>query len=88
MILKEYIIYSPHGIHARPATALLKLAKTFNSSFSLKKGDKLIPLKSMLNILALGAKCGDSISVIIEGDDETDAAFAIDSFFNDLLKNL
>lgn len=88
MISKDYIILSPQGIHARPATALLKLTKTFRSSFCLKKEEKLIPLKSMLNILALGAKYGDSISVIIEGDDESDAAFAIDSFFKDLLKNL
>jgi len=88
MISRDYTILSPQGIHARPATALLKLTKTFKSGFSLQKGGKLIPLKSMLNILALGAKCGDTISVIIEGEDERDAALAIDSFFNDLLKNL
>ena len=88
MISKNYTIFSPHGIHARPATILLKVTKTFKSSFSLKKEEKLIPLKSMLNILALGAKCGDVISVIIEGEDEKDAALAVDSFFNDLLKNL
>ncbi len=86
MISKDYIILSPQGIHARPASALLKLTKTFKSSFSLKKEEKLIPLKSMLNILALGIKFGDTISVMIEGDDEEDAALAIDSFFMSYLK--
>ncbi len=88
MISKDYIILSPQGIHARPATALLKLTKQYKSTFSIKKDEKLIPLKSMLNILALGTKCGDTITILIEGDDESDAALAIDSFFNDLLKNL
>jgi phosphotransferase system HPr-like phosphotransfer protein len=34
----------------------------------------------------LSAKCGDTISVIIEGADEPEAAKAIDTFFNDILK--
>ena len=87
MIWRDYIIFSPQGIHARPATALLKLTRQFRSDISLKKEEKLIPLRSLLNILALGAKCGDTISVVIEGDDELEAALAIDFFFNNSLKN-
>ena len=88
MITKDYIILSPQGIHARPATALLKLTRVYKSSISLKKEEKFVQLRSMLNILALGIKCGDTISVIIDGDDESDAALSIDTFFTDLLKNL
>ena len=88
MITKDYIILSPQGIHARPATALLKLTRQYKSTFSLRKEEKLVLLRSLLNVLALTPKYGDTISIIIEGDDELDAALAIDSFFNDLLKNL
>ena len=42
----------------------------------------------MLNILAIGAKGGETITVIIEGEDEADAAAAIDIFFKEGLKNL
>jgi phosphotransferase system HPr-like phosphotransfer protein len=35
----------------------------------------------------LGAKCGDTISVIIEGEDESDAVAALDYFFNEEMKN-
>lgn len=87
MISKDYIIIDPLGMHARPATALLKLARKFRSDFSLKKDGKLVQMKSMLNILSVSAKCGDTISVVIDGEDETDAAAAFDYFFNEEMKN-
>ena len=88
MISKNYIIAAPEGIHARPATALIRLTKKFKSTVSLKKNQNLIGLNSMLNILAIGAKGGESITVIIEGEDEAEAAEAIDTFFAQELKNL
>jgi phosphocarrier protein HPr len=88
MISKEYIILAPEGMHARPATALIKLTKKFKSSFSLQKDEKTVRLNSMLNILSMGAKGGESIFVIVQGEDEADAAAALDEFFNEQLKNL
>jgi phosphocarrier protein HPr len=87
MISKDYTILDPHGMHARPATVLLKLARQYKSSISLKKDEKQVQMKSMLNILALSAKCGDTISVIIEGEDEVTASDALDLFFNEEMKN-
>jgi phosphocarrier protein HPr len=88
MIIKEYIILAPEGIHARPATALIRLTKTFRSAFSLRKGEQTIRLNSMLNILSMGAKGGDSIEVIIDGEDEHAAGTALDLFFHEHLKDL
>jgi len=88
MITKEYIITAAEGLHARPATNLIRLAKAFKSSTQLKKGDKIIKLNSMLNILSLGLKGGDTIIIHIEGEDEQDAGEAINKFFNEELKHL
>lgn len=88
MIIKEYQIEAAEGMHARPATTLLKLAKTFKSSIQIKKQDKQIELNSLLNILGLTLKRGDIISVIIEGEDENEAAEAVNLFFKEQLKNL
>jgi len=88
MISKDYMITSPQGIHARPATTLIRLTKNFNSTISLKKNDKLVRLNSMLNILSLVIKGGETISIIIEGDDEIIAAEAIDLFFTQQLKEI
>ncbi|HEY5750069.1 MAG TPA: HPr family phosphocarrier protein [Chryseolinea sp.] len=88
MISKEYTILAPEGIHARPATALVRLVKKFKSGISLKKDDKTIQLNSMLNILALSTKGGDVVSVVIDGEDEIEAASAVDVFFNEQLSTL
>jgi phosphocarrier protein HPr len=88
MIMKDYIIMSPQGIHARPATTLIRLAKNFKSVISLKKGNKTVKLNSMLNILSLTIKGGETISLIVEGEDEVIAAEAIDQFFTAQLKDL
>jgi len=88
VISKDYVITAPEGIHARPATTLIRLVKTFKSVVNLKKEDKVVRLNSMLNILSMGAKGGDTISIIVEGEDEALAAAAIDNFFREELKNL
>nr|WP_295922409.1 HPr family phosphocarrier protein [uncultured Dyadobacter sp.] len=88
MISRDYTILAPEGIHARPATALVRLVKKFKSGINMKKGDKTIALNSMLNILALSTKGGDLVSVLIDGDDEEEAALAIDVFFKEQLQNL
>jgi phosphocarrier protein HPr len=88
MISKDYLITSAEGIHARPATMLIRLTKKYKSVVSMKKGENLVRLNSMLNLLTLGAKGGDAITVIIEGGDEAEAAQAIDHFFSTELKNL
>ncbi|MBL0739841.1 HPr family phosphocarrier protein [Chryseolinea sp. Jin1] len=76
------------GIHARPATALIRLVKKYKSIVSLRKGESTIQLNSMLNILTLGAKGGDTVTVLVDGADEAEAAAAIDNFFTEELKTL
>jgi len=88
MIVNNYTIMAAHGLHARPATALVKLAKTYKSAISLKKGDQEVRLNSLLNLLSLALKGGEVISIVIEGEDEAAAAAAIDRFFNEELKGL
>lgn len=88
MISTQYVIMAAEGIHARPATTLIRLVKKYKSIVSLRKGENTIQLNSMLNVLTLGAKGGDTITVTVEGADETEAAAAIDIFFNEELKKL
>jgi phosphocarrier protein len=88
MIVNNYTIMAAQGLHARPAAALVKLAKTYKSAISLKKGDQEVRLNSLLNLLSLALKGGEVISIVIEGEDEEEAAAAIDRFFNEELKGL
>lgn len=87
MISKDYIILASDGIHARPATALLKLAREYKSVVHIAKNQKTVRLNSMLNLLALAPKFGETITVSVEGEDEQEALNAIGHFFIEDLKN-
>ncbi len=86
MISKDYVINDPQGIHARPATALIRLTKNFKSGFSIKKGDRVIGLNSMINLLSMAIKGGETISIMIDGEDEVNAANAVEIFFAEQFK--
>jgi phosphocarrier protein HPr len=88
MIAKDYLITSVEGLHARPATNLVRLVKKYKSATSLKKGNKSVKLNSMLNILSMALKGGDTITILVEGEDEAAAAAAIEAFFEEELKHL
>jgi len=87
MIIKEYLILAPEGMHARPATAMVKLAKQFQVVILLRRGERTARLNSLLSILSLGIKVGEAILLEFEGAEETTAAGAFDTFFADNLKD-
>ena len=87
MISKTYTIMAPEGMHARPATAMVKLAKQFQSVIFLKYGEKSARLNSLLSLLSMGIKGGATIVVELEGTDEGAAATAFDTFFAANLKD-
>lgn len=88
MISKDYLITAADGIHARPATVLIRLTRKYKSDVSLKKDQKVVRLNSMLNILGLGTKGGDVITVIVDGEDEDAASQAIEDFFKEELRKM
>jgi len=88
MIVKDYTILASQGIHARPAAALVKLVRNYKARITLTKGQQEIRLNSVLNILSMMAKGGETVTVHIDGDDEVTALEAIDRFFNEQLKDL
>jgi len=88
MITKDYIIMAAQGLHARPATTLIRLVKNFKSIVNIQKGAKITRLNSMINLLSMTIKGGDTITLIIDGEDEINAAEALDQFFAEELKDL
>ena len=87
MIRKEYTILAPEGMHARPATAMVKLARGFQSTIFLKHGEKSVRLNSLLTVLSMGIKGGETLSLEIEGADEAEVGAAFDTFFAANLKD-
>ncbi len=81
----EYVIKDELGIHARPAGNLAKLAKTFDSSITIEKGDKNANAAKLLALMGMGIKCGDKITVKAEGNDEEKAIMDMQKFFSENL---
>lgn len=62
------------GLHARPAALFAQKSSSFKSNITIVKGGKSANAKSIINIMGLGVKQGESITVKIEGPDANDAA--------------
>lgn len=76
----NYVIKDEVGIHARPAGLLVKEAKKYESTITIVKGDKSAVATKLMAVMALGVKCGEEITVNIEGADEESTASAIKAF--------
>ncbi len=80
MITFEYIITDKEGIHARPAGQLIREAKKYASSVTIRCKDKTADAKRLLAVMSLAAKCGDTVTVNCEGADEEVAAVNLKAF--------
>ena len=67
------IITDPIGLHARPATMLVTIAKTFQSEIKISANGKSADAKGMLSIMALGIKKDQEIVIESNGSDEVEA---------------
>ena len=81
----NYTITDPVGIHARPAGVLVKEAKKYASAVSIVKGEKKADAKKLMVLMGLGVKCGEEVTVEVDGADENTAVTALEAFFKENL---
>ena len=74
-VVAQVTILNPAGLHARPAALIVERAKAFESEVRIVKNGKAANAKSVMSLLALGAKTGDVVSVVAAGLD-ADAVIA------------
>lgn len=74
MVVKEVTVKNATGLHARPATLLVKKASSFKSDIQLEFNGKKANVKSLIGVLSLGITKDALVKVIASGDDETLAA--------------
>ena len=77
----NYVITDEVGIHARPAGMLVKEAKKYESTVTVFKGEKKADAKKLMVLMGLGVKCGEEVTVEVNGADEDVACDALKSFF-------
>jgi len=84
MLERELTVNSSTGLHARPATLLVKKASSFKSDLSIEFNGKKANIKSLIGVLSLGVTSGAKIKLIASGDDETLAIEEISKLINTL----
>jgi phosphocarrier protein len=84
MVSKEVTVKSATGLHARPATLLVKKASSFKSDVSIEFDGKKANVKSLIGVLSLGVTKNATVNVTASGDDEALALEEIVKLLNSL----
>lgn len=74
---RSTIVRVHEGLHARPATRFVKLAKGFESDIEIAKGGKSVSAKSSVKLMLLGVKELDEVTVRADGADAIEALEAL-----------
>jgi len=69
------------GLHARPASKFVQTVNEYDATVdvTLADSENLVPANSMLSVTGLGAKHGDAVRVVAEGDDAEAALDALEA---------
>ncbi|MCM0648563.1 HPr family phosphocarrier protein [Clostridium swellfunianum] len=70
MVTKDVVVKNSTGLHARPATLLVKKASSFKSDVSIEFNGRKANVKSLIGVLSLGVTKNSTVKVIASGDDE------------------
>ena len=76
----KYVITDAEGIHARPAGELVQAAKEFRSKITINTDGQSGECQKILGVMALAVKCGNEVTITVEGEDEEAAAAKIEEF--------
>lgn len=79
----EVTILNSLGLHARPASQLVKLALAFDAEISFEKDGEVVSGKSLMGLLMLSAGCGTVLKISAIG---TDSKVALESII-ELINN-
>jgi len=77
MVSERVVVINPTGLHARPASKFVTEAKKYESSLIVRKNDKKVNGKSIIQIMSAGISAGTEIYLEAEGPDEEIAVKAL-----------
>jgi len=74
---RDYKIVNLLGLHVAPSKQIVKLAQTFECDIHLVKDAKRANAKKLIEVLTLGVKRGETVTLITAGAQEEQAQQAI-----------
>jgi len=74
---RQFVIKNELGLHARAASAFVKIANRYRAEIFVSKEKVKVNGKSIMGVLMLAAAKGMSIDIEADGDDSTEALDAL-----------
>jgi len=78
---RDVIVKLDNGLHLGPSSQIVRLAQKFSSQLAIRKGDRVVDGKSMLDLLTLAAEHGAMLRLEANGIDAAAAVDAIAQLF-------
>lgn len=85
MVEREVILLNDTGLHARPASMIVKEAAKYTSEIKIIKNEKEYNAKSIMSLLSMGAVKGDYLVIKAMGEDEEKAVEELRDFIGNRL---
>jgi phosphocarrier protein FPr len=80
LLERKALVRVREGLHARPATEFVKLARSFSSDLEIVCGEKSANAKSAVKLMLLGVKELDEITLRAQGADAFEALETLSNF--------
>ncbi len=81
MVEREVTVRNQAGVHTRPASMIVRTAARFDATFHIRKDGYEINGKSIIGVMTLAAEQGATLTLVFEGEDEAEAAAALEELF-------
>jgi catabolite repression HPr-like protein len=82
MITKSMEIKIPSGLDPSTIALFIQTASQYDSTVYVESENKRVNAKSLMGMMTLGLSKGESITVIANGEDETQAIEHIEKYLN------
>jgi phosphocarrier protein HPr len=70
-------VLNANGLHARPASEIVKLSSRYASDITVARDDLEVNAKSIMGVMMLAAECGATLRLQAEGADAEQALDAL-----------
>jgi phosphotransferase system HPr (HPr) family protein len=77
VIRRQVTVAGSTGLHARPAAQFCREAARFAASVRIEKDGRDADARSLLSVLALDIRRGETVVLVAEGADEDEAVRAL-----------
>ena len=80
MSRKEVVVSNVSKEHDNPIAELVQVACRYDSEIILESNNRRINAKSIMGLMTLGLRAGESVTVHADGSDEEDAVDKIEAY--------